>query len=74
MTAASGTHPCPVTKCPVPVPGRMLMCALHWRQVPARLRANVWAAWRNGAGAGTTVHYRAIEAAVAAVNAKAAAR
>jgi hypothetical protein len=51
----------------------MLMCRPHWSQVPKPIQRAVWAAWDEGRGAGTTpAHRAAIEAAVAAVAAKAA--
>jgi hypothetical protein len=50
----------------------MLMCRPHWYQVPKPIRGAVWAAWDEGRGAGTPAHRAAIEAAIAAVEAKAA--
>ena len=64
------THECPATACPVQVRGEMLMCAPHWRMVAAPVRAAVWDAWKDGAGAGTPQHFAAIEAAVRSVNEK----
>ena len=71
MTAS---HKCPVRGCPQRVAPHMLMCRPHWYQVPRPLRGAVWDAWQAGAGAGTTAHYQAIRAAVAAVNARQEAR
>jgi hypothetical protein len=38
----------------------MLACSRHWYQVPQRIRSKVWAAWNNGAGAGSAAHRKAI--------------
>jgi len=46
----------------------MLMCRADWYRVPKPLRNAVWAAWRNGAGAGSPEHTAAISAAIRAVN------
>lgn len=46
------------------------MCRPHWRMVPKPLQRAVWAAWRNGLGAGSPEHAAAIRAAIKAVNAK----
>jgi hypothetical protein len=63
-------------KCPGPgevhsqggvVPDDMLACSRHWYTVPRPLRNRVWAAWRDGDGAGTPEHNAAIRAAVAAM-------
>jgi hypothetical protein len=51
------------------------MDARHWRMVPVAIQREVYAAWRNGAGAGSAEHEaakaRAIEA-VAKLEGKAA--
>ena len=41
-----------------------LMCPPDWRRVPKPLQNRVWAAWRNGEGAGSAEHARAIHDAV----------
>jgi hypothetical protein len=58
------SHECPGPGCGRQVPGHMLMCRSHWYQVPPALRSAVWAAWDNGAGAGTAAHTHAITAAI----------
>lgn len=62
------SHQCPAAGCPQKVADHLLMCRPHWYKVPRDLRNAVWAAWRNGAGAGTPEHRRAIADAIAAVN------
>lgn len=62
------THDCPANECERQVASHMLMCGRHWRMVPQPLRRAVWAAWRNGAGAGTPEHRAAIRRAIEAVN------
>jgi hypothetical protein len=66
----TGSHRCPVTRCPVRVAPDRLMCRPHWYQVPKPMRDAVWATWRSGTGAATPAHTAAITAAVAAVNAR----
>jgi hypothetical protein len=61
-------HECPRDGCTRQVPEHMLMCRNDWYQVPRPLRDAVWAAWRNGAGAGSPEHRAAIAAAIEAVN------
>jgi hypothetical protein len=61
-------HLCPAGGCRAKVRADRLMCAPHWRLVPYRLRAVVWATWRSGAGAGSPEHRDACAAAVAAVD------
>lgn len=41
-------HVCHARDCTEPVPPRMLMCAKHWRMVPANLQAEVWRTYRAG--------------------------
>lgn len=43
----------------------MLACRSHWYSLPKALRNRVWAAWRNGEGAGSDEHNAAIEDAIA---------
>ena len=62
------THVCPARNCSQRVPGDMLMCPAHWRQVPRGIQRAVHAAWRGGAGEGTLAHHSAILAAVRAVD------
>ena len=61
-------HECPRDGCTRQVPPHMLMCRADWYRVPKPLRDAVWAAWRNGAGAGSPEHTAAITAAIEAVN------
>jgi hypothetical protein len=57
-------HTCPGPGCTADVPPEMLACSRHWYQVPRQLRAAVWRAWADGAGAGTAAHTAAITAAI----------
>lgn len=41
-------HRCHVPCCPERVPRRLLMCARHWKMVPAALQRDVWATYRPG--------------------------
>ena len=66
--STAGTHLCPVAGCRAKVRADRLMCAVHWRLVPYRLRALIWSTWRSGAGAGTPEHRDACAEAVLAVN------
>jgi len=68
------THECPATGCTREVSIDMLMCRSHWYMVPPPLRAAVWNAWQDGAGAGTARHTAAINAAIRSVNDKLAAK
>jgi hypothetical protein len=58
-------HKCPGPDCDAEVPYEMLACSRHWYQVPRAIRAAVWRAWADGAGAGTEAHSAAIVAAIA---------
>lgn len=64
------THKCPAAGCPGEVRTEMLMCRTHWYMVPQAIRAAVWNAWQDGAGAGTAQHAAAITAAIRSVNEK----
>jgi hypothetical protein len=70
------THECPAAGCTREVRQEMLMCRIHWYMVPPPLRAAVWNAWQDGAGAGagSPQHTAAIRAAIRSVNEKLAAR
>lgn len=57
-------HTCPGPGCTAQVAPDRLACARHWYQVPAPLRRAVWAAWKDGAGAGTRAHAAACVAAI----------
>jgi hypothetical protein len=61
-------HQCP-GGCGRPVSNARLTCPACWRLIPAPLRAAVWAAWRNGDGAGTPAHQAAITAAISSLGA-----
>lgn len=63
-------HDCPIDGCQESVPYQHLMCRRHWVLVPSPLMARVYAAWKNGAGAGTEAHANACRAAVNAVHAR----
>ena len=41
-------HTCHVPDCDTPVTPKTLMCAYHWRQVPALLKQAVWEHYRSG--------------------------
>lgn len=75
-SAAQHTHQCMAVGCQATVQGNWLMCLPHWRQVPKRLRDEVWQAWRDvgrsdGARSGARDrHARAVQAAIDAVHAK----
>ncbi len=64
------SHICPGPDCTAHVADHMLMCRPHWYQVPRALRDEVWATWRNGAGAGTAEHTQAIHAAIVALESR----
>lgn len=44
----AGEHLCHARGCSEPVPPKLLMCAKHWRMVPANLQAAVWRTYRAG--------------------------
>jgi hypothetical protein len=46
--ASSPAHTCHAIGCSTPVPPEMLMCAPHWRQVPAEIKAAIWRTYRPG--------------------------
>jgi hypothetical protein len=60
----STEHTCPGPRCEEQIPYELLACRRHWYQVPKPARNAVYGAWKNGAGAGTTAHTRAMEAAI----------
>ena len=64
------THDCPAAGCTRQVPDTMLMCGRHWGQVPAELRAAVYAAYRDRdvSSGGVAAHLQACENATAAVD------
>lgn len=64
------THPCPISGCDNEVARDQLVCLTHWRMVPKQLGRDLYRAWRGGAGAGTAAHSAAIDACLAAVEAK----
>ena len=69
---AQHTHQCMAVGCQATVQGNWLMCLPHWRQVPKRLRGDVWDAYREiGSSPGARDrHARAVQAAIDAVHAK----
>jgi hypothetical protein len=62
------THLCPARRCPREVPDHLLMCGIHWRQVPAPLQRAVNAAYDHGRGLGTLALAAAQTDAITAVN------
>lgn len=45
------------------VPNARLSCRPCWYALPIELRNAIWTAWRNGTGAGSMAHLRALAAA-----------
>ncbi len=41
-------HECAAMGCTRSIPKRMLMCGVHWRQVPRDIQRLVWATYRPG--------------------------
>ena len=41
-------HTCHATDCNVNVPPKMFMCRRHWFSLPSRMRARIWATYRQG--------------------------
>lgn len=63
-------HICPARRCPRNVQDHLLMCGIHWHQVPADLQAEVWRCYNHGAGLVNGVPTRElVEAQRAAINA-----
>lgn len=69
---AQHTHQCMAVGCQATVQGNFLMCLPHWRQVPKRLRDDVWKAYRDmgRSSGGRERHARAVQAAIDAVHTK----
>lgn len=44
----TGNHPCHAIGCPKHIPPAYLMCAEHWRMVPADLQRQIWRTYRAG--------------------------
>lgn len=44
-------HQCAAPGCPLTINSRLLMCPVHWREVPDHLKARVREAWRRYDGA-----------------------
>jgi hypothetical protein len=44
----ASVHTCHARRCKTRVPRKLLMCAMHWRMVPAALQSAVWDAYRPG--------------------------
>lgn len=42
----------------------MLACRAHWYSLPRGLRNRIWAAWKNGEGAGSPEHEAAVDEAI----------
>jgi hypothetical protein len=62
------THLCPRRRCPREVPDHLLMCGIHWREVPRDLQRAVTTAYDGGRGLGTLALLAAQTDAIAAVN------
>lgn len=41
-------HRCHAVGCETEIPPRLFMCLKHWRMVPKRMQAGVWATYRPG--------------------------
>ena len=66
----AAAHHCHADGCDVAVPPKLLMCGRHWRLVPARLKARVWATYVPGQERRkdpTAEYLEAARAAIAAV-------
>ena len=61
------THQCPGPGCKRRVPEHMLMCSIHWYQVPAQLQSAALVAWRNWRLTGAMEHIEAVRATVKAI-------
>lgn len=64
------SHVCHARGCKTPVPPKLLMCRKHWRMVPRKLQAAVWAHYRPGQEVDkrpTTDYLDAADAAIRAV-------
>jgi hypothetical protein len=64
------SHDCPIEGCQQRVPNYKLLCGAHWLLVPTPLKRAVYAAWKNGKGAGSEEHREACQAAIDFVHAK----
>ena len=69
MTSCNPTHRCPIGDCPAQVPRERLLCPMHWRLVPPRLKRELRATWRSGQGAGSRAHRTAVRGCIDAVRA-----
>jgi hypothetical protein len=67
MAPSAPGHKCPGHDCEAQVTAGKLMCPACWRQVPADLQDEVYAAWNRGRGRGSLRHLRAMQAAIKAV-------
>lgn len=72
LRAAPPGHLCHAIGCPTAVPPKMLMCLRHWRMVPRRLQADIWATYRTGQEVDKSPSDAYLIAQEAAVNAVAA--
>ena len=57
------SHACPMPECMAVVPNRMLACRDHWYELPAELRREVSASYRDKSPAGNHRHNLAVRAA-----------
>lgn len=48
----------------------MLACRAHWFSLPRGLRNRIWAAWKNGEGAGSDEHTAAVQEAMVLLGAE----
>ena len=54
------THACPMPGCMAVVPNRMLACRDHWYELPAELRREVSASYRDRSPTGHARHRNAL--------------
>lgn len=70
--APAATHRCLAANCQHQVPHNLLMCNDHWRQVPEKLRAEIWKQYRrlDRHPEARAAHQMAVQSAIDAVHAK----
>ena len=56
-------HKCPMPECTTQVPSRKLACRQHWLELPAELRHEVNASYRDKTPTGRNRHASAVRAA-----------
>jgi hypothetical protein len=60
-------HQCFAKECHERVPDHMLMCYVHWQQVPKHLQRRVYRAYDHGWGIGSDEHQKAVQEARKAI-------